>query len=144
MAGPTGEDRTPIMSQSQRTALLDLDGTLVDSAPDLAAAAAEWLAAIGRPALDAADVIAFVGDGAAKLVERCLAATGGPTDRDRGVETAAFLAAYAGRRNRATHPYPGVDAALRRLTAEGWGLAVVTNKPEAAARDVLADTGLSR
>ncbi|HET7410897.1 MAG TPA: HAD hydrolase-like protein, partial [Paracoccaceae bacterium] len=55
----------------------DLDGTLVDSAPDLHAAANRMLADLGRPGLTLQQVTSFVGNGVPKLVERCLDATGG-------------------------------------------------------------------
>lgn len=131
------------MPKPKRTALLDLDGTLIDSAPDLAAAAADWLVDMGRPALDRATVVGFIGDGAAQLVRRCLAATGGETGIDMPAATAAYLATYADRRNRDSHPYPGVEEALDALLADGWALAVVTNKPEGPASGLLADTGLA-
>ena len=57
--------------------LCDLDGTLIDSVPDLAAAVCDLLAHAGRPPVSAESVKAMVGDGVAKLVERAFAATGG-------------------------------------------------------------------
>ena len=68
----------------------DLDGTLVDSLPDLAAAVGELLEAEGRPGLSHEAVAAMVGDGVPKLIERALAATG-------GVPPAAGLAALVAR-----------------------------------------------
>lgn len=60
-----------------RAVIFDLDGTLVDSAPDLLAAANRLLAALGRPALDIVALKGMIGDGVPRLVERALAATGG-------------------------------------------------------------------
>ena len=116
--------------------LLDLDGTLVDSAPDLAAAANALLAERGLPALETAEVAQMVGDGVAKLVERVLAARGlavAPLPD----ATARFLAFYERHPPTLTRLYPGVREGLHRLSAAGWRLAVCTNKPERATSIVL-------
>ena len=122
--------------------LFDLDGTLVDSVPDLAAAVNKLLAELGRPALGEARIAAMVGDGVAKLVERALAASGAgiplPAALDR------FLAFYEAEPTRLTRPYPGVPGVLAELAAAGWRLAVCTNKPERATRAVLGGLGLDR
>ncbi|MFV0472821.1 MAG: phosphoglycolate phosphatase [Pikeienuella sp.] len=107
--------------------IFDLDGTLVDSAPDIHAAANAMLAALDRPALDAERVVSFVGNGVAKLVERCLDATGGPDGRAQ----ALFDAAYARAPAALTRPYPGVREALAALDDAGCALGIVTNKPAA-------------
>ena len=60
-----------------RAAIFDLDGTLVDSAPDLLAAANRLLTVLGRPALDIVAIKGMIGDGVPRLVERALTATGG-------------------------------------------------------------------
>src|SRR5215469_4403535 len=107
--------------------LLDLDGTLVDSAPDLAAAANALLAERGLPPLATAEVAAMVGDGVAKLVERALAAR-----QASGVPLAAavarFTAFYARHLATLTRVYPGVPEALQRLRAAGLRLGLCTNK----------------
>jgi phosphoglycolate phosphatase len=123
--------------------LFDLDGTLADSVPDLAAAVNGLLAELGRPALSLAQVTAMVGDGTTALVERALAASGAadtplPTALDR------FLALYEADPTRLTRPYPSVPAVLDELAAVGWRLAVCTNKPERATRAVLAGLDLER
>ncbi len=128
----------------KRIALLfDLDGTLVDSVPDLAAAANRLLAELGRDPLGEAEVAAMVGDGVAKLVERALAA--------RQVEDAAtatcvarFVTLYEANATARTRPYPGVPQVLTELAAAGAALAVCTNKPEQATRAVLDGLGLAR
>lgn len=128
----------------KQTALLfDLDGTLVDSVPDLAMAANRLLDELGRAPVETAEVARMVGDGVAALVERVLAA--------RGVEAVAadaalrrFTALYEKDAATLTRPYPGVEAVLDRLTAEGVRLAVCTNKIEAATRRVLEGVGLAR
>lgn len=123
--------------------VFDLDGTLVDSAPDLRAAVNRLLAEEGRRALTLDEVIGMVGDGAARLVERAWTATGdGPGDL--ADLTGRFLAHYEGRAAERTRPYPGVPQTLAELAARGLALGVCTNKPEAATREVLEALGLAR
>ena len=123
-----------------RTLLLDLDGTLVHSVPDLAAALNRLLAAHGLAGLSHAETAAMVGDGVARLVERAFAARGRVADSDTVAE---FSADYGAHSAVETAPYPGVAEALRSLAGEGWRLAVCTNKPEQAARTLLAAVGLA-
>jgi phosphoglycolate phosphatase len=134
-SNPVSEYNTVI-----RTLLLDLDGTLVNSVPDLAAALNRLLGARGLVALSQSEVAAMVGDGVVKLVERAFAARGGVLDL-RAV--AEFSADYGAHSAVATMPYPGVVDALRSLADEGWRLAVCTNKPAAAARSLLSALGLA-
>jgi phosphoglycolate phosphatase len=127
-----------------RFVVLDLDGTLIDSAPDLRAAANTVLAEAGRPALDLPTVRSFVGDGVRVLVERAFAATGpalaGPA-LDQA--TARYVELYEAAATVLTRPYEGVPETLARLRAGGLKLAVCTNKPVAAAGIVLRDLGLA-
>ncbi len=114
--------------------VFDLDGTLVDSVPDLAAALNRRLADRRLPRLDEARVKSFVGDGAAALVSRALAASGGEeTDED----LPAFLADYEAHAAERTRLYPGAIAALDRLAADGRQLAICTNKPLRATHALL-------
>jgi phosphoglycolate phosphatase len=121
------------------TLLLDLDGTLVDSVPDLMSAANRMMAARGLAPFTRPQVMAMVGDGVAALVNRALAARGLPPD---AAALAAFTADYGAHVADETRPYPGVEAGLQALQAAGWRLAVCTNKPEALARAVLRALGL--
>ncbi|GGG28763.1 phosphoglycolate phosphatase, bacterial [Caldovatus sediminis] len=123
----------------QRTALFDLDGTLVDSAPDLHAATDRLMARLGLPGFARAEIVAMVGDGARALVERALAARGRSFDADA---LADFLADYTAHSAVQTRPFPGIPEALDALAAAGWRLAVCTNKPEAATRALLEALGL--
>jgi phosphoglycolate phosphatase len=122
------------------TLLLDLDGTLVDSVPDLAACLNRLMAARRLARFSEAETAAMVGDGARKLVERAFAARGQVADED-GI--GAFLADYGAHLATDTRAYPGVEATLRAMTESGWRLAVCTNKPEAMARALLAKLGLA-
>ena len=127
----------------KRTALVfDLDGTLVDSVPDLAAAVNAALAEQGAAPLGEAEVQRMVGDGAAALASRALAARGLPSDDPDFL--ARFLACYEAAPTARTRPYAGVVDTLAALQAAGCRLAVCTNKPSAATRLVLAGLGLDR
>jgi phosphoglycolate phosphatase len=114
--------------------LFDLDGTLVDSAPDIAAALNAALADLGQPTHALSVVTSYVGDGAAKLVERAVAPR---SEVDPDVLLERFKARYAAHVCVDTRPYPGIVQTLERLRAAGTPLAVVTNKPGGLARDLL-------
>jgi phosphoglycolate phosphatase len=123
-----------------RTLLLDLDGTLVDSVPDLAATLNRLMAARGLAPFSRAEVTAMVGDGAAVLLARAFAARGGTPD---GPALAEFVADYTENAAVETRPFPGVESGLAALAASGWRLAVCTNKPERPARVLLDALGLA-
>ena len=122
-----------------RAIVFDLDGTLVDSARDLAAAASELVVGFGGPPLEVATVVPMVGDGAALLVERALAHAG----LDPGMPGALdrFLAIYDRRLLEHTRPYDGMSEVLALLTRFG-PLAVLTNKPRGASNAILEGLGL--
>jgi phosphoglycolate phosphatase len=121
------------------TLLLDLDGTLVDSAPDLRSATNRMIAARGLPVFRLDEVIAMVGDGIEALVTRALAARGLPPDP---VAVREFSTDYGAHFADETRIYPGVGPALQAMRAAGWRLGVCTNKPEAIARTLLRSLGL--
>jgi phosphoglycolate phosphatase len=122
--------------------ICDLDGTLVDSLPDLAAAIGELLEGEGRPGLAPEAVAAMIGDGVPKLIERALAATGGvPPLAELAALVARYMPIYEARMTELTRPYPGAIETLRALKAAGWRLAVCTNKPEAPSRAIVSGLG---
>ena len=119
--------------------VFDLDGTLVDSSRDLSDSANALLGMYGAAPLDEASVVRMVGEGAATLVRRVLAAR--ELDADPREALAAFLALYDDRLLAHTRPYPGIPEALDAL--RGWArLAVLTNKPGAATDRILEGLGL--
>lgn len=113
-----------------KAVMIDLDGTLADTIPDLAAAANRMLRELGRPALDEGMIRTFVGKGIAKLVERALA--GSVDGRATGEELAralpVFERCYDEVNGRYTTIYPGVTEGLRALQEIRMPLACVTNK----------------
>jgi phosphoglycolate phosphatase len=120
--------------------IFDLDGTLVDSAPDIVASLNATLVEAGRPALAPEAIMGFVGDGAGKLIERALAAVshaGSPLPPPATL-LERFLAHYADHACDASRLYPGIPALLDGLRDAGTVLAVLTNKVEGLARQVLA------
>jgi len=129
-------------------ALFDLDGTLVDSAPDLAAAVDQMLEHLGRTPAGIDKVRDWVGNGAAVLVRRALA---GKTDwepvqpKDDALfndALAIFYHHYARLNGQHSRVYPGVEACLAHLKTHGARLAVVTNKPEQFVAPLLEQMGL--
>lgn len=125
-----------------KTMIFDLDGTLVDSVPDIRAAALTMLLEAGRAELEADLVRSFVGNGVEKLVERCLDATGGYDAPQKAAALASFHAAYAQKPAELSKAYPGVEEMLAGLQAAGWALGVATNKPIALSEAVLGQLGL--
>lgn len=118
----------------------DLDGTLVDSAPDIAGAANATLADFGAPPLTLVAITRMIGDGAPKLMERALAAA--RLDMPLSIVMPTFMRHYDAHATRLVRPFPGVIATLDILRDQGYRLGVCTNKPIAATRLVLDFCGL--
>jgi phosphoglycolate phosphatase len=118
-----------------KLAILDLDGTLVDSLDDLHASVNHALAALGLPLRSREEVHGFVGEGARRLVERAVA----PREDLLEPALAAWRAHYEVHCLDRTRAYPGLEALLARA---GCTLAVHTNKPGGMARKILAGLGL--
>jgi len=134
---------SPAFPTPPRAVLFDLDGTLIDSLPDLTAAVNRLLATWERPPLPAAAVKEMVGDGAISLVERAFVATGGAVTASWERLLDQFMADYSPRAAETTQPWPGVTGTLARLQAAGLRLAICTNKPADATREVLDKLDLS-
>lgn len=118
----------------------DLDGTLIDSVRDLSHSASELVTSLGGRALSEDEVAAMVGDGAALLVQRALAAAG--LDPDVPEALAAFLQIYDRRLLETTTTYEGIPEALA-LASRRARLAVLTNKPRRPTIRLLNALGLT-
>ena len=124
------------------TVVCDLDGTLVDSAPDLSGALNTVLAERNLPTVPLEEVRHLVGGGALVLIRRALARANVSGQHDAGRLLERFLDVYGARLTRESRPFPGVAGALRTLASRGHPLAVCTNKPEDLARRMLAELEL--
>jgi phosphoglycolate phosphatase len=122
--------------------VFDLDGTLIDSAPDIRAAINRTLTEEGQAVLDLPTVISFIGHGLPNLVARAMGARGIGMDEHPRL-TAATLAHYNAAANDLTRVYPAAIAVLEGLRAEGHRLGICTNKPEGPARKVLDQFGMA-
>ena len=120
--------------------VFDLDGTLIDSAPDIQGVANRILNDLGVAPLGLDETHAFIGNGAAVFVDRMCRARGIPKGQHAEI-LAQFLAVYDTAVT-LTHPYPHVVTALENLSAAGHRLGLCTNKPIRPARAVLAHLGL--
>jgi phosphoglycolate phosphatase len=128
-----------------RTCLaFDLDGTLIDSAPDLHAALNRLLEELHRPPVTLAQVTKiFAGDGVRLLVSRALAATGAEaSEEETALHVARFLDIYEAIPATPAQLYPGVAETLARLKADGFRLGLCTNKPQQATEILLPQLGL--
>jgi phosphoglycolate phosphatase len=127
-----------------RAVLLDLDGTLLDTAPEIAAAAADMLAELGLEAISPAMVRNFIGKGIPSLVRRTLEQSLGrvPDERRIGSGIESFFFHYEKRNGRFATAYPGVFEGLTTLHTMGLALACVTNKAERFTVPLLKATGL--
>lgn len=122
------------------TIVFDLDGTLIDSARDLAESASELVERYGAPPLSIDDVVPMVGDGAPVLVRRALEQSG--LDPNTPEALAHFMEIYDRRLVEHTRAYPGMREVLSELVSRG-ALAVLTNKPLAPTARILEKLGLS-
>jgi len=129
-----------IVKKDTDLVVFDLDGTLIDSSPDIAWAVNRTLEGLGREPLETRTIRANVGWGTGALFERLM------PDADAALVERArcgFLETYGSRLSVETLVYPGVVETLEAFTADGRLLAVVSNKPEALSVSVIAELGLS-
>ncbi len=117
-------------------AIIDLDGTLVDTVGDFEHALARTLADLGLPPVDRAFIARTVGRGSMNLLARSLAQVGGAPDL-LGQAWTHYQRHYAAVNGRHSTVYPGVAEGLSAMRARGWRLACVTNKPRAFALALL-------
>lgn len=122
--------------------IFDLDGTLVHSAPTIAAAANGMLGEIGRTALPLAAVLGYVGHGMRRLVEDVLNETGGVPEAGVDHHLAIYRRIYFADPLTGTELYPGVAEALATLAGAGHDLAVCTQKPDKPSLEILEGFGL--
>jgi phosphoglycolate phosphatase len=126
------------------TLVFDLDGTLVETAPDLLDSLNHCLGIARMAAVDEARLRSYVGMGGKVMIERAFAAQNAPLAEAQLAELlVAFLEHYTDNIPGRSLAFPGVDAALDRFEADGWILAVCTNKYEALSRKLLEALGLA-
>jgi phosphoglycolate phosphatase len=124
-----------------QTVSFDLDGTLVDTAPDLTDGLNHALAHLGRPPVPDEEVRHMVGHGVRALLVKGLIASGGSDDALVDAGFPVFLDYYEAHIADRSRPFAGVEAALDALAADGVRLAVCTNKREGLARSLIEALG---
>ena len=123
-------------------AIIDLDGTLVDTLGDFSAALNQMLRALDLPSVETPVVAGFIGKGSEHLIQATLAHVGASPDLYRRAWD-SYQDAYRGLNGRWARVYPGVVKGVAALRAAGLRLACLTNKPGEFARDLLAAKGLA-
>src|SRR5579872_6943983 len=105
--------------------IFDLDGTLVDTAPDLLSATNAVLAAEGRPPTDTSHLRHMVGFGARSLIAQAMAATGTPPPEEEMARLVGiFIDHYRAHIADFSRPFPGVEEGLKRLKEDGYALGI--------------------
>ncbi|MEJ7931612.1 phosphoglycolate phosphatase [Ramlibacter sp. AN1015] len=132
---------TPDLSRLQ-AAIVDLDGTLVDTLPDFTVALNATLSELQLAPLSAERIAALVGKGSEHLVRSVLAAAQGRADQFDAAWR-SYQRQYEAVNGRHARVYPGAREGLRKLRGRGLRMACVTNKPLAFAQALLAKTGLA-
>ena len=115
-----------------QTAIFDMDGTILETLEDMCASVNVTMDHVGYPRRTMDEVRRFVGNGAAKLIERCMPA--GAEDPCYPDALEFYRAYYDAHAQIKTGPYPGIPELLGKLSREGVRLAVVSNKPDEAVR----------
>ena len=115
-----------------QTAIFDMDGTILETLEDMCASVNVTMDHVGYPRRTMDEVRRIVGNGAAKLIERCMPA--GAEDPRYPAALEFYRAYYDAHAQIKTGPYPGIPELLNQLSREGVRLAVVSNKPDEAVR----------
>ncbi len=133
------------MLKKPKMILIDVDGTLVDSVPDLAFCVDEMMKAMNRPPHNEAKVRNWVGNGVERLVRRALIGKldGEPDEADFKKAYPIFLELYAENTSKRSLLYPGIREGLDYLKAAGYKLGCVTNKAEQFTVPLLNDLGIA-
>ena len=131
------------MVAKTHTLTLDLDGTLINTLPDLTAAANGMLCDLGLPAFSEATIATFIGRGITDLVTRCLPADKSADAQFLSAALHRFRQHYAHENGRRAELYPGVIEGLTAWKNAGIPMAVVTNKAAAFTTPLLDTTGLA-
>lgn len=123
--------------------MIDLDGTLLDTAPEIARAVNSMLLEMALPVLDQAQIEAYIGEGAAMLIKRSLMQQT-LTEPDAATLAAAqqLFSSYYAQIVTESKPYAGIEAGLQAIKNAGYRLACVTNKPEKFSLPLLAASNL--
>ena len=146
MSGPTSDPSPPSFRTPARGVLFDLDGTLIDSAPELVGACNDMLNALGRSPVALETARGWIGNGARRLVERALTQDFDGEAPAQLTETAypLFEKCYQANLTRDSVLYAGAAEPLAQCQAAGRRVGCVTNKPGAFTRPLLEAMGLSR
>lgn len=133
------------MLKQPQMVLIDVDGTLVDSVPDLSFCVDEMMKALGRPVHGEARVRNWVGNGVERLVRRALIGQldGEPADAEFEKAYPIFLDLYAENTSKRSCLYPGIREGLDYLKAKGYKLGCVTNKAARFTEPLLRDLGVA-
>ena len=139
-----GQRKSFVTAMCPGAVLVDLDGTMVDTAPDIAEAVTRMLREFGTAPLPFATVSGFIGKGVPNLVRRSLEAAGLDRRVDADHALNVFHRHYERTNGRLGQVFPHVAAGLGELQRLGYRLACVTNKPKELAARLLLTTGLAR
>ncbi|MBS9720744.1 phosphoglycolate phosphatase [Tianweitania sp. BSSL-BM11] len=128
---------------TQPIIVFDLDGTLVDTSPDLLAALSHALKDTGLPPIDPKVFHAYLGMGSRAMIERAFRQANQPLDADQHEKLiTTFLQHYTDNIPGTSQPFPGVLDAMKRFADAGWTLAICTNKFEKLSHALIEGLGI--
>lgn len=124
--------------------MFDLDGTLLDTAPQIAEAANRMLVALGKPMLPQAQIATYIGEGVQNLIKRCLTGSvQAEPEADLFARAQPLYHDFYTANATQSQPFAGVVPALQQLKKHGYRLACATNKPEKFTLPLLQQAGLA-